>query len=382
MKIERLRNTVTQMPDREVKPGELIENVQICPVGDYPNGGKNQHCTLEALQNVAADWERNGKKEILVDFEHNSESTDPNNDTSAAAWVSNVRVDPSRGLVGDFKMTDVGAEAVSNRRLRFLSVSWFVNKETREPIRITSIALTNKPNIPVEPVLNKEGEVEEIENVTDANGLSHGEDGKFDGGNGSASGKGKTKDWSGGAKDTKGRPSKVSAAQAIRKHLTEKEKLSQFSPEFHKRFNEEFASWSKTYNKEGDPAMDKIKEALGLAPEATEEDVLNAITAMAKANKDAEQAALEKEAEAYAEKNKAKLDPAVIKAQYVANKAACMAIVEAIPEKTPAAPQQILNKNAAKEPGKAADVVKELNKCKTPAERIAFAEAHAAEFAE
>ena len=53
-------------------------------------------------------------------------------------------------------MTDLGAEAVSNRRLRFLSVAWFVNKETHEPMVIRSIALTNKPNIPVAPVLNRE----------------------------------------------------------------------------------------------------------------------------------------------------------------------------------------------------------------------------------
>ena len=347
MNIYKIHNTTVNLPDREVKPGEVIANVQICPIGDFPNGDHQQHCTAEALQNVVKDWTDRGSKEILVDFEHNSESHEPNSDTSAAAWVSNVRVDPERGLVGDFKLTDVGAEAVSNRRLRFLSVSWFVNKETREPIRITSIALTNKPNIPVEPVLNKDGEVEEIENVTDANGLSHGDDGKFDGGNGSAGGKGKTKDWSGGAKDTKGRPSKVSAAQAIRKHLTEKEKLSQFSPEFHKRFNEELASWSKTYNKEGDPTMDKIKEALGLAPEATEAEVLEAITAMVKANKDAEKAALEKEAEDFAEKNSKKCNKDVLKAQYLANKEVAMALVAGIPD---APATHVVNKADAKTP--------------------------------
>lgn len=423
MKVERVRNTVTQMPDREVKPGELIENVQICPVGDYPNGGKNQHCTLESLQNVAEDWSRNGKKEILVDFEHNSESTDPNNDTSAAAWVSNIRVDPSRGLVGDFKMTDVGAEAVSNRRLRFLSVSWFVNKDTREPIRITSIALTNKPNIPVEPILNKEGKIEEIENVTDANGLSHGADGRFDGGNGSASGNGgktrphrdsydsmsegereefreayrQLRDHLGGKKNISGHDQLAlqrkfnlgsAAAQDLRFEVDEdikghgrpaKKKGNPLTDDDYKKYGLRSGILAKRQNKQERNNMDKIKEALGLAPEATEEQVLEAITAMVKANKDAEQAALEKEAEDFAEKNKAKLDPVVIKAQYVANKAACMAIVDAIPEKKPEA-QQMLNK--AKEPGKAADLVNELNKCKTPQERIEFAQQHASEFAE
>ena len=97
MNIEKISNTTVQIPDREVKPGEVISNVQICPIGDFPNGDRNQHCTAEALQNVVKDWQKSGSKEILVDFEHNSESHEPNSDTSAAAWVSNVRVDPARG---------------------------------------------------------------------------------------------------------------------------------------------------------------------------------------------------------------------------------------------------------------------------------------------
>ena len=181
MKTELLRNTTAQLPDRTVEPGELVENVQICPVGDFPHGDSQQHCTIEALRNVVADWKRRGSKEILVDFEHRSEETD---DTTAAAWVSNVRVDDERGLVGDFKMTDAGAEAISNRRLRFLSVSWLVNKQSHEPISISTIALTNKPNIPVDPILNKDpdpgvttveetkGSTMDIKKITQALGLA------------------------------------------------------------------------------------------------------------------------------------------------------------------------------------------------------------------
>lgn len=154
MKLEHLTNR-EPISVETVAAGETIENVQIRPVGDFPNGDREQHCTLEALENVARQWKEDGEKEILVDFEHNSEAGGTS-DTSAAAWVTNLRVDGELGLVGDFKLTDVGAEAISNRRLRFLSVAWLVNKTTREPMVIRSIALTNKPNIPVAPVLNRE----------------------------------------------------------------------------------------------------------------------------------------------------------------------------------------------------------------------------------
>lgn len=306
MKTEHLHLTnrePIELKNGALSAGDILPGVQICPVGDFPNGEDKQHCSVEALNKVVEAWKQEGEKEILVDFEHQSEEGGTS-DTSAAAWVSNVRVEKDRGLVGDFMFTDVGADAVRNRRLRFLSVGWFVNRETGEPMKITSIALTNKPNIPVAPILNKgEGENPTVED-----------------------------------------------------------------------------------NKE-DPNMDKIKEALGLAPEATEDDVLERIKAALAKNKEAdeaakkaEQAALEKEADEFAEANSKKCNKEVLKAQYLANKDVAKALVAGIPD-APSTPQQILNKNQAKEPVKS-DLVKELNKLPAGEARVKFVTEHAAEFAD
>ena len=300
-----------QLPET-VKSGDVIENVQLTPFGDWPNGGVVQHVTREACEEMVQDWIANGSKELLLDFEHKS-AEGGTSDTSAAAWISNIRVDPERGLVGDFRFTDVGADAVANRRLRFLSPVWRYQVDAERvidnkkvpaevtPVQLLSCGLTNKPAIPVDPILNKETP-EGTETVED--------------------------------------------------------------------------------NKEN-PNMDKIKEALGLAPEATEEDVLNAIAAKDKANKEceearkaAEQKILEDEAERFAEENKQKCNKEVLKAQYLANKDVAKALVAGIPDAPAAAPQQLLNK--AKTPVKS-DIVVMLNKCKSPSERIAFAQAHAQE---
>ena len=303
MKLEHLTNR-EPIGRESVAPGQTIENVQICPVGDFPNGGREQHCTLEAFENVVATWKKLGSKEILVDFEHKCEAGGTS-DTSAAAWATNLRVDNKLGLVADFKMTDLGAEAVSNRRLRFLSVAWFVNKETHEPMVIRSIALTNKPNIPVAPVLNRE-------------------------------------------------PSGVVNVE----------------------------------EKKG-PNMDKIKEALGLSPDATDEEILAAIEEAKKAKEEAaelkanaEKAALDAEAEKFAEENKAKCDKAVLKAQYIANKEVAKALVAAIP--TPKAPAQtILNKGTSDAPKVAITLNKEdarAQMASLPAEKRAeFYQNHKAE---
>ena len=171
-----------QLPET-VQPGEVLSAVQLCPFGNFPGEKTMQVCDRAAFEQLIADWKANGAKEILMDFEHQSEVDRIDSDTRAAAWISNLSIDDDRGLVGDVKFTDQGAEAVSNRRLRFLSCTWYTDKAGR-PTKMTTVALTNKPNIPVAPILNKEPvpgvkEVEEkkgskmdIKKITQALGLA------------------------------------------------------------------------------------------------------------------------------------------------------------------------------------------------------------------
>ena len=74
--------------------------------------------------------------------------------------------------------------------------------------------------------------------------------------------------------------------------------------------------------------MDKLKEALGLAPEATDEEVLAAVVALKDKLAEQEAAALDAEADAFAEANKEKVvNAAELKAQYLANPAMAKSIV-------------------------------------------------------
>lgn len=274
-----------QLPET-VQPGETLPAVQLCPFGNFPGEKSMQVCDRAAFEQLIADWRANGAKEILMDFEHQSEVDRIDSDTRAAAWISNLAIDDERGLVGDVKFTDQGAEAVSNRRLRFLSCTWYTDKQGR-PMKMTTVALTNKPNIPVAPILNK-GPVQGVKNV-------------------------------------------------------EVKKGSEMD-------------------------IEKLKTALGLPAEATEEQVLAAIKegqdAKAKAAElqaKAEKAALEKEADEFAEANAKKCNKDVLKAQYIANKDVAKALVAGIPD-APAASQKLLNKSTAKTPSAQKDVVLQRNK--------------------
>lgn len=171
-----------QLP-KTVLPGDILPAVQLCPFGNFHGEKTMQVCDRAAFEQLIADWKANGSKEILMDFEHQSEVERIDSNTTAAAWISNLAIDDERGLVGDVKFTDQGAEAVSNRRLRFLSCTWYTDKAGR-PTKMTTVALTNKPNIPVAPILNKGpvpgvNEVEEkkgskmdIKKITQALGLA------------------------------------------------------------------------------------------------------------------------------------------------------------------------------------------------------------------
>lgn len=286
----------TKITKETVQSGEILPGVLLCPYGDFPKGETVQVCDSKAFANLVAAWDADGKKEILCDFEHASEVERIDSDTKAAAWISNLQV-TDEGLVGDLKFTDLGAEAVSNRRLRFLSPVWTLDGENR-PEALKSVALTNKPNIKGKPVLNKQ-----------------------------------------------------------ESEPTKKE----------------------------NPNMDKIKAALGLAPEASDEEVAAKVAELKTANEalnkekeDAEAARKDAEAEAFAEDHKECANKEDIKRLYLANKEETVKLFASL--KKPEAPkQQVLNKEGAKEPKMLNKATREAMSALPPAQRAAFYQEHAAE---
>ncbi len=284
---------------KNVSPGETLPAVQICPLGSWPKAGRAaQLCDESALRAVVDGWIARGRPEILCDFEHRSEEPSEFSDTAAAAWISNLAVGPARGLVGDFTFTAAGAEAVTERSLRFLSPV-FLEDAAGNVTGIKSVALTNKPNIPVEPVLNKA-------------------------------------------------PSATPTVEEPQK--------------------------------KENPEMDRLKEILGLAPEASEEDVLAAVSALKESaealNKEKEEA----EAEFFASKHESVCNKAVLKEAYLQNKEVALKMVDGVSKA--AAAQKVLNKGEATTPTLPAPSIDARARMAAlpPSERAAFFKAHASEF--
>ena len=129
--------------------------VQLSPFGDFVlhDGGKMngtvQHCTREAFEALVANWKECGSPEVLVDVDHASAT---GGSTEAAAWARNLRVE-DEGLCADFELTPRGRELVEGRSYRFVSPGWTLSKDGT-PVSLCSVALTNRPNLPVKPVVN------------------------------------------------------------------------------------------------------------------------------------------------------------------------------------------------------------------------------------
>ena len=139
---------------------ETIDNgeteVQIATIGtvvgsDIDGNPVEQNFTEESLQKIA----ENTTDEVLVDAEHQSEK---GGTTEAKGWLSKLNFIPGKGLFGSIKWTDIGRKLVENRVFRWLSPSWLIDKVTREPVAMTSVALTNKPSQMgrIDPIINQE----------------------------------------------------------------------------------------------------------------------------------------------------------------------------------------------------------------------------------
>ena len=311
---------------KSVKGGEEID-VLVSPLGTFPHPDGEQLCTREAFDALVAKWEADGKPEILVDFDHASETGGP---TEAAAWATNLTSDED-GLHAKFRMTDKGAEALTATRYRYLSPAWYVDEEGH-PTELSTIALTNRPNLPVPRLLNRKPDAE---------------------------------------------PAPAQNAEAGEAHLPDPAGAGEGNPP---------EEGNTTEPQKND--MDKLREMLGLAAEATDEEVLAAVDAL-RAERDqlrsekeqmeaaAKEAALDAEADKFVEEQGDKIaDKEACKNAYKQNPEATRALFNAL--RVPAKPAEpapdgkparVVDVNAAQKPADA-DL---LANCKSGADEIAWA---------
>lgn len=149
----------TKLPKR-VNEGDSLE-VLLAPYGEYPNGDVVQKIDEQAVDTLVANF----KDEVLVDRDHKSCD---GSDTEAMAWITSI-YKTDEGLKGIMRFTDVGANAISARRYRYLSPAWTIDEDIR-PVELISVGCTNLPNLPMTKILNSKKDISMdniIENATE-----------------------------------------------------------------------------------------------------------------------------------------------------------------------------------------------------------------------
>ena len=145
--------------------------IQLAPAGEYPqfiddtdeNGDTTQKEVVQildeqAMNTLVANFEKARKEAeaqgrkygVLVDADHSSETS---TNTAAMGWVTKLYVDPEKGLMAEIEPTSLGAEKINGKVYRFVSGAWTLDDDNR-PQELVSIGLTNKPNLPVAPMIN------------------------------------------------------------------------------------------------------------------------------------------------------------------------------------------------------------------------------------
>lgn len=121
---------------------------------DKDGNAVEQNFTEEALQKIA-DEVNNSGVEKLVDKDHQSLRPALEKNTEAMGFMSELKVEAGKGLFGKIKWTDIGKKLIENRVFRWLSPVFRLNKETKEPIELVNVALTNMPSQPdLDPIVN------------------------------------------------------------------------------------------------------------------------------------------------------------------------------------------------------------------------------------
>lgn len=168
MKHPVITNAATaQLPD-SAELGKPI-TIQLAPEGRYPQvvdddsaeGGQREVVQVldrQAMDTLVANFDKaraeaeaKGQKYgVLVDADHSSETS---TNTAAMGWVTKLFVDPEKGLMAEIDPTSEGVEKINGKVYRFVSGAWTLDDDDR-PVELVSIGLTNKPNLPVAPMIN------------------------------------------------------------------------------------------------------------------------------------------------------------------------------------------------------------------------------------
>lgn len=135
--------------------GAAPATVVLVPAGEFRHRGE-----AEPLRNsdpeavVRRTRARMAGQRMVVDYEHQTLHAEANGRPApAAGWIADVRVDASGAVVADVEWTEAAKRAIEAREYRYLSPVFLHDKGTRAVKTLLNAGLTNTPALPAMPAL-------------------------------------------------------------------------------------------------------------------------------------------------------------------------------------------------------------------------------------
>ena len=145
--------------------------VKISPIGKFSGSSPDGKKRVEIIDEQSVMQMAKQTEEILLDKDHTSMRGPEDRNTEAYGWISGLKaifgLGDMDGLYGYIKWTPKGIELAKDRVYRFLSPVFELDAEGRA-VKLVNVALTNRPALPLPPIINSEAEDEKSISITDS----------------------------------------------------------------------------------------------------------------------------------------------------------------------------------------------------------------------
>ena len=145
--------------------------VKISPIGKFAGSSPDGKKRVEIIDEKSVMQMAKQTEEILLDKDHESMRGPEGRNTEAYGWISGLKaivgLGDMDGLYGLIKWTSKGIELAKDRIYRFLSPVFELDAEGRAT-KLVNVALTNRPALPLPPIINSEAEDEKNISITDS----------------------------------------------------------------------------------------------------------------------------------------------------------------------------------------------------------------------
>ena len=145
--------------------------VKISPIGKFAGSSPDGKKRVEIIDEQSVMQMAKQTEEILLDKDHESMRGPEGRNTEAYGWISGLKaivgLGDMDGLYGSIKWNPNGIQLAKDRVYRFLSPVFELDAEGRAT-KLVNVALTNRPALPLPPIINSEAEDEKNISITDS----------------------------------------------------------------------------------------------------------------------------------------------------------------------------------------------------------------------